>query len=321
MDYSHLQVHNWEQTRKFKKHYSVFQDSCRLFNRGQLSWRKTRLFDWRMQTIEDDLNTLENMMQGGAARNVQDKAVTQPAQQAQELRQNPLWHEMQVTATEVHQIKEKFLPVMRDVEARLAKLEKPAESSTTEEQLGKLKERFRPVMQDIERRLIALESRPTESALSNVSFADDQIPTPMTTLIERIQVLELSFGTSTSSTPSTSLELRLNKMEVNQDNLLAENKRLQARINVLEESRNPTTIRQITDRLDSVIRMVNNHESDSYQVGQSMNDIQREVIALRQAVDAWNEEETQPIQGSNLRRTTRRPISRRAHSSSYKRRP
>ena len=97
---------------------------------------------------------------------------------------------MQVTATEVPQIKERFLPLMQDVEKRLENAEQSAESSTTEEQLGKLKERFRPVMQDIERRLLALESRPIESALSNVSFADDPVPTPMTTLIERIQVLE-----------------------------------------------------------------------------------------------------------------------------------
>ena len=80
---------------------------------------------------------------------------------------------------------------MRDIETRLAKLEKPAETPITGEQLGNLKERFRPVMQDIEKRLIALESRPTESALSNVSSADDSVPTSMTTLIERIQALEL----------------------------------------------------------------------------------------------------------------------------------
>ena len=102
-----------------------------------------------------------------------------------------------------------------------------------------------------------------------------------------------SFGTSTSSTFPTSLEMRLNKMEVNHDNLVAENKKLQACIHVLEESRNPTTIRQIADRLDSVIRMVNSHEADSYQVNQSMTDIQQEVIALRQEVDACNEEDTQ----------------------------
>ena len=37
--------------------------------------------------------------------------------------------------------------------------------------------------------------------------------------------------------------------------------------------------------------MVNNHESESYQVGQSINDIQQELMTLRQTVDAWNDEE------------------------------
>ena len=79
---------------------------------------------------------------------------------------------MQKTVVDVQQIKEKFQPVMKDIESRLAKLEKPVDAAT-EEQVQIMKDRFRPVIQDIERRLI---SRPTESALSNVSFADE--PTP-----------------------------------------------------------------------------------------------------------------------------------------------
>ena len=112
-----------------------------------------------------------------------------------------------------------------------------------------------------------------------------------------LQMKELpSFGTSISSKAPTSLELRLNKMEINQENLVSENKKLQARLNTLEESRNLTTIRQIMDRLDSVIRVVNDHESESYQVGQSINDIQQELNALRQVVDAWNEDDQQEPQ-------------------------
>ena len=61
-----------------------------------------------------------------------------------------------------------------------------------------------------------------------------------------------SFGTSTSSKTPTSFELRLNKMEINQETLVAENKTLQARLSALQGSRNLTTIRQIMDRLDSV---------------------------------------------------------------------
>ena len=102
---------------------------------------------------------------------------------------------------------------MKDIESRLMKLEKPAEIPITEEQLGKLKERFLPVMQDIEKQLIALESRPVESTFSNVSFADEQVPTSMTTLIERIQTLESkvnnlepSLSTLQSSISSTPLQ-------------------------------------------------------------------------------------------------------------------
>ena len=120
----------------------------------------------------------------------QTRTVTRLMQQVQELQQNPLWHDMQVAATEVHQIKEKFLPVMKDVERRLKDLEKPYSFCVTDEQIGRLKQNLLPVMQDIEKRIIALESRPTQSALSNVNFADEHVPTQMTILIERIQVLE-----------------------------------------------------------------------------------------------------------------------------------
>ena len=313
-------------------------------------------------------------------------------------------------------MKEKFQPVMKDIEHRLTRLEKPTEISDAEDQIQILKETFQPVMHDIEKRLISLESRPVESTVSNVSFAEEPAPTSLTTLIERIQVLEAkvnnlepslstlqssisstpldppegmkkgegsindpslnplvlpdavlsrrvetleawvnsylegvpnntlgftmselegrllkrittletqltrlhvqelpnrqrelevkldkvlqaeelpSFGTSTSSKQPTSLELRLNKMETNQENLVTENKRLQARVSTLEESRNLTTIRQIMDLLDNVIRVANDHESESYQVGQSINDIQHELTTLRQTIDAWNQDDQQ----------------------------
>ena len=72
---------------------------------------------------------------------------------------------------------------------------------------------------------------------------------------------------------------------------MTENRKLQARLTALEESRTPTTVRQIIDRLDNVIRVVNNHETENYQVGQSINDIQQELTTLRQIVDSWNSEE------------------------------
>ena len=75
-----------------------------------------------------------------------------------------------------------------------------------------MKEKFHPVMTDIEKRLIALETRPVETSISNVSFTEEN-PTTMTTLIERVQVLESrvnnlepSDSTLHSSISSTPLE-------------------------------------------------------------------------------------------------------------------
>ena len=45
------------------------------------------------------------------------------------------------------------------------------------------------------------------------------------------------------------------------------------------------------DRLDNVIRVVNNHETENYQVGQEIIEIQQELITLRQTVDSWNDDE------------------------------
>ena len=376
--------------------------------------RNTSL-DWRMQSIEDDINTLQNRSQGGSSVIGQDRIISQLSQQVQALSQNPLWHEMQKTAVEVQQFKEVINPVMKDIEFRLKKLKTVVEDQSGEENVQKMKQKLHPVMQDIERRLIALENRPVETAISNVSFAEEN-PSTMTTLIERVQVLELkvnnlepslatlhssisstpleppedhrrkegsindpsfsqenslerriesleswiktssasassptvkynmgelegrllkriqtlesqltqigvqelpnrqreletkmnrlmqvddlpSFGASTSSKTPNSLELRLNKLEVSNESLITENKKLQARLNALEESRTPTTVRQIMDRLDNVIRVVNDHDTENYQVGQSINDIQQELSTLRQTVDSWNAEEEEVEEG------------------------
>ena len=148
-----------------------------------LELEKNTSLDWRMQTIEDEFNTLQIKMQGGNPNSSQDRLITELAHKFQKLSQNPLWHEMQKTTVEVHQIKEKFNPVMRDIENRLKTLETSIEDQSADEKLRLMKERFHPVMQDIERRLIALESRPVEPTLSNVSFAEEPNPAAMTTLI------------------------------------------------------------------------------------------------------------------------------------------
>ena len=134
-----------------------------------LELEKNTSLDWRMQTIEEELNIVQTKMQGGDPSSSQDRLVTQLAQRVQELSQNPLWNEMQKTTVEVQQIKEKFHPVMKDIEDRLRRLESSAEGQSTEEKFQIMKEKFHPVMQDIERKLISLESRPVETTLSNVS--------------------------------------------------------------------------------------------------------------------------------------------------------
>ena len=75
-----------------------------------------------------------------------------------------------------------------------------------------MKEKLYPVMADVEKRLIALETRPVETSISNVSFTEEN-PTTLTTLIERVQVLESrvnnlepSNSTLHSSISSTPLE-------------------------------------------------------------------------------------------------------------------
>ena len=64
--------------------------------------QKNWSLDWRIQSLEDDLTALQKTWQGGSVGNAQERTLTQLTQQVQELRQNSLWHEMQVAAEEVH---------------------------------------------------------------------------------------------------------------------------------------------------------------------------------------------------------------------------
>ena len=154
-----------------------------------LQLEKNTSLDWSMQSIEDDINTLQNRLQGGSPIVGQDRMFSQLAQQVQALSQNPLWHDMQKTAVEIQQFKEVINPVMKDIESRLNKLETAVGDQSNDDNVQMMKQPFHPVMQDIERRLIALENRLVETANSNVSFADEG-PSTIATLIERVQVLE-----------------------------------------------------------------------------------------------------------------------------------
>ena len=165
-----------------------------------------------MQSIEDDLSKLQVKFQGSSPLMERDSLIAQLSQQVRDLRQNPMWTEMQKTTVEVQQFKEKISPVMKDIESRLNQLELSNQGRENDQDLRRMKERLHPVMEDIERRLIALETRPVETSISNVSFTEEN-PTTMTTLIERVQVLESrvnnlepSNSTLHSSISSTPLE-------------------------------------------------------------------------------------------------------------------
>ena len=53
-------------------------------------------------------------------------------------------------------------------------------------------------------------------------------------------------------------------MEVSHENLVTENKKLQARVFALEESRTSTKINQVIDHFDSVIKLVNTQAAENY---------------------------------------------------------
>ena len=81
----------------------------------------------------------------------QDRIISQLSQQVQALSQNPLWQDMQKTAVEVQQFKEKINPVMKDIECRLKKLETAIEDQPNQENVQMMKQKLQPVMQDIEK--------------------------------------------------------------------------------------------------------------------------------------------------------------------------
>ena len=116
----------------------------------------------------------------------------------------------------------------------------------------------------------------------------------METKLNRIlQTSDLpSFGHdfSSKSLPLSSLELRLKELEANHEGLVTENKKLQVRVFALEESRTSTKINHVIDRLDDVIKVVNTQSADNYQLEQSIQDIQQELLTLRQTMDSWNDE-------------------------------
>ena len=150
-------------------------------------------------------------------------------------------------------------------------------------------------MGEIEGRLLkriqAIESQLTQ-------FGTQELPGRQTKLSRLLQTSDLpSFGHDSPSKSSTSFELRIMEMEVIHENPVTENKKLQARVFALEESRTSTNISQVIDRLDNVIKVVNTQAAENYHLDQSVQDIQQELTMLRQTVDSWNDEQQNDEEG------------------------
>ena len=142
------------------------------------------------------------------------------------------------------------------------------------------------------KRIQAIESQLTQYGAQELPHRQRELETKVNRLL---QVSDLpSFGHESSSATSSiiSLELRLKKMESSHESLVTENKKLQARVFALEESKTAMRVNHVIDRLDDVIKVVNTQATDSYHLDQSVQDIQQELMTLRQTVESWNDEQS-----------------------------
>ena len=94
-------------------------------------------------------------------------------------------------------------------------------------------------MRDLEgrrqKRIVSVEERLTQINTQELPNRQRELESKLDRLLQRDELP--SFGTSASMNLPTNLEMRLNRMELNQDNLIAENAKLQSRIRVMEETR------------------------------------------------------------------------------------
>ena len=102
--------HKSEQIKRFKKTLHRVSGQLSVAQQRTLELQKDTSLDWRIQSIEDHLSKLQRNTQAGVPKESQDQTLENLVRQAQDLQQNPLWHEMQVTAAEARQVKEKLLP-------------------------------------------------------------------------------------------------------------------------------------------------------------------------------------------------------------------
>ena len=105
------------------------------------------------------------------------------------------------------------------------------------------------------KRIQAIESQLTQIGTQELPVRQRELETKVSRLLTTSDLP--SFGHESLSKSSSSLESRILEIEASHGNLVTENKKLQARVFALEESRTSTKLNQVIDRLDKVIKVVN----------------------------------------------------------------
>ena len=140
------------------------------------------------------------------------------------------------------------------------------------------------------KRIQVIESQLTQCGTQELPLRQRELETKMSRILQTTDLP--SFGHDSSKSLSlASLELRVKEMESNHESLVTENKKLQARVFALGESRTSTKVNHVINRLDDVIKVVNTQAADNYHLDQSIQDLQHELLTLRQTVDSWNDEQ------------------------------
>ena len=169
----------------------------------------------------------------------------------------------------------------------------PSSSNTQERSMIPITHTY--TMGELEGRLLkriqALESQLMQYGTQELPLRQRELETKLNRVLQTTDLPSFGHESSSMSSSFTSLELRLKEMESNHENLMTENKKLQARVFALEESRTAMRVSQVINRLDDVIKVVNTQVSDSYHLDQSIQDMQQELVTLRQTVDSWNDEQ------------------------------
>ena len=141
------------------------------------------------------------------------------------------------------------------------------------------------------KRMQAIESQLMQYGTQELPLRQRELETKLDRILQVKDLPSFGHESSSASLSFASLELRLKETESNHENIVTESKKLQARVFALEESKTAVRISHVIDRLDEVIKVVNTQAAESYHLDQSIQDIQQELVTLRQTVDSWNDEQ------------------------------